>query len=109
MLTPPFFNQTIEGFQSNVFTGAGFNLANAGEQSVDGVEVDVMLRPTERLSLGVSGTYLDPFYDSFIGANVGGAAEDLSGTKPGGIPELTLSLIGSYDFTILGWDAWIQA
>jgi outer membrane receptor protein involved in Fe transport len=104
-----FFNQTIEGFQSNVFTGAGFNLANAGEQSVDGVEVDVMLRPTERLSLGVSGTYLDPFYDSFIGANVGGAAEDLSGTKPGGIPELTLSLIGSYDFTILGWDAWVQA
>lgn len=103
------FNQTIEGFQSNVFTGAGFNLANAGEQSVDGVEVDVMLRPTERLSLGVSGTYLDPFYDAFIGANVGGAAEDLSGTKPGGIPELTLSLIGSYDFTILGWDAWIQA
>ena len=103
------FNQTIEGFQSNVFTGAGFNLANAGEQSVDGVEIDVMLRPTENLSLGISGTYLDPFYDSFVGANVGGASSDLSGTKPGGIPELTLSFVTSYDFSIMGMDAWIQA
>ena len=103
------FNQTIEGFQSNVFTGAGFNLANAGEQSVDGVEIDVMLRPTENLSLGISGTYLDPFYDSFVGANVGGESSDLSGTKPGGISELTLSFVTSYDFSIMGMDAWIQA
>jgi outer membrane receptor protein involved in Fe transport len=103
------FNQTIEGFQSNVFTGAGFNLANAGEQSVDGVEIDVMLRPTENLSLGISGTYLDPFYDSFVGANVGGVPIDLSGTKPGGISELTLSFVTSYDFSIMGMDAWIQA
>ncbi len=94
------FDQTIEGFQSNVFTGAGFNLANAGEQSVDGIELDVHLRPSEALSLGFSATYLDPFYESFIGANVGGLPVDLSGTTPGGISELTLSLVASYGFKI---------
>ncbi|GIR71655.1 MAG: hypothetical protein CM15mP74_29060 [Halieaceae bacterium] len=69
-----FFNQTIEGFQSNVFTGAGFNLANAGEQSVDGAEIDVIMRPNENLTLGFSGMYLDPLYDSFVGANIGGSS-----------------------------------
>ena len=104
-----FFNQTIEGFQSNVFTGAGFNLANAGEQSVDGAEIDVIMRPNESLTLGFSGMYLDPLYDSFVGANIGGVPADLSGTTPGGISELTLSFFTSYDFSIMGMDAWIQA
>lgn len=32
------FDQTIEGFQSNAFTGTGFALANAGEQSTTGAD-----------------------------------------------------------------------
>ncbi len=35
------FDQTIKGFQSNEFTGTGFNLTNAGEQSVQGAEFDI--------------------------------------------------------------------
>ena len=34
------FKQSIKGFQSNVFTGTGFALANAGEQSTFGIEFD---------------------------------------------------------------------
>ncbi|MBD3762921.1 TonB-dependent receptor, partial [Rhizorhabdus sp.] len=34
------FDQTIQGFQSFLFTGTGFQLNNAGEQSVKGFEFD---------------------------------------------------------------------
>ena len=36
------FDQKIEGFQSNVFNGIGFDLANAGEQGGDAMERDVV-------------------------------------------------------------------
>ena len=35
------FDQSIEGFQSNIFVGTGFVLANAGKQSTTGIEVDI--------------------------------------------------------------------
>ena len=38
-----FFDQNIEGFQSNAFSGTGFNLVNAGKESHKGVEFDSML------------------------------------------------------------------
>jgi len=37
------FDQSIKGFQENIFTGTGFNLQNAGEQSTTGVEIDLKL------------------------------------------------------------------
>ena len=82
------FNQTITGFQSNVFTGTGFALANAGKQSTYGVEFDGSVKPTESLSLNLSLAYLDPKYDSFVASAVG----DLSGTKPAGIPGLSTTI-----------------
>lgn len=41
------FDQSIEGFQSNIFRGTGFSLANAGEQSTTGLEFDMTWYPTE--------------------------------------------------------------
>lgn len=92
------FDQTIDGFQSNIFTGAGFVLANAGEQSVRGFEVDSLWQPWEPLVATFGVTYLDPEYDSFPNAPcatfvgvapaacaMGAATFDASGIRPAGI------------------------
>lgn len=78
------FQQVIEGFQSNVFTGTGFALANAGKQSTFGIEFDGTVRPTDSLTFNLSMIYLDPKYDSFVNSALG----DASGTVPAGIPGL---------------------
>jgi len=92
------FKQSIKGFQSNVFTGTGFALANAGEQSTFGIEFDGTVKPTDGLNLFVAFTYLDPKYDSFVNSAVG----DLSGATPAGIPALSASMGGSYTYEFAG-------
>ncbi|MCH9005951.1 MAG: TonB-dependent receptor, partial [Proteobacteria bacterium] len=57
------FDQAIEGFQSNIFTGTGFNLANAGKQSTTGVEIDIRWQPTDAFQGTLAATFLDPLYD----------------------------------------------
>lgn len=99
------FDQTIEGFQSNVFTGTGFALANAGEQSVQGLEIDVTWSPIEALTIVAAGTFLDPTYDSFEDSAFG----DISGQTPSGISDTNLSLAGTYTFNIGDWDAFVRA
>jgi outer membrane receptor protein involved in Fe transport len=77
------FDQNIEGFQSFAFTGLGFALQNAGEQSVRGFEFDATVSPADSLVFTFATTYLDALFDSFPGSVLG----DLSGQRPGGIPE----------------------
>ena len=92
------FKQSIKGFQSNVFTGTGFALANAGKQSTFGIEFDGSVRPVDGLNLTLAATYLDAKYDSFVNSAFG----DISGTTPAGIPELSLSLGGTYTHEFAG-------
>lgn len=99
------FDQTIEGFQSNVFIGTGFALSNAGKQSSEGIEFDATWRPTEALTLTFAGTFLDPIYDSFPNSPSG----DLSGARPSGVPKTNTSLTGNYDFEFAGMDAFVRA
>jgi outer membrane receptor protein involved in Fe transport len=80
------FRQDINGFQSNIFTGTGFLLANAGKQRTYGVELETLANPVDPLTLNFAVTWLDPEYVSFEQSTVG----DLSGTKPAGIPEWTI-------------------
>lgn len=94
------FTQEIEGFQSNVFTGTGFNLANAGKQSTDGVEFDITWAPVDGLRLAFAATWLDPLYDSFVGANGVNGPTDLSGTQPAGISELSTNTNITYNFDL---------
>lgn len=86
------FKQEIRGFQSNIFTGTGFLLTNAGKQSVFGVEFDGFVKPVEPLVLGLSVTYLDPKYDSFSNSAFG----DVTGTRPADIPEFSASVRADY-------------
>jgi outer membrane receptor protein involved in Fe transport len=92
------FKQSIKGFQSNIFTGTGFALANAGKQSTFGIEFDGSVRPVAGLNLTLAATYLDAKYDSFVNSAFG----DISGSTPAGIPELSLSLGGTYTHEFAG-------
>jgi outer membrane receptor protein involved in Fe transport len=92
------FYQEIEGFQSNIFTGTGFSLANAGKQSTYGVEIDSVFVPADPLTIAFSLTWLDPTYDSFVGAEGVDGTVDLSGTTPAGIHEWSTNLSGTYEF-----------
>lgn len=87
------FDQRINGFQSNTFTGAGFVLANAGKQSVRGLEFEGSVKPAKGWQLNVAMTYLDPKYDTFVLSPVG----DLSKTRPAGIPSISSTFAASYD------------
>ncbi|MEM8919038.1 MAG: TonB-dependent receptor [Pseudomonadota bacterium] len=86
------FDQTIEGFQSFAFTGTGFALRNAGEQSVRGFELDVNIQPTDGLVFTFATTHLDPLFDDFPGSVLG----DLTGERPGGIPEWSIATSATY-------------
>lgn len=86
------FDQTIKGFQSFLFTGTGFQLNNAGQQSVKGFELDTTITPTRGLVFTFAATYLDAVFDDFTESPVG----DLTGLRPGGIPEWNLATSATY-------------
>ncbi|RBP48319.1 TonB-dependent receptor [Arenicella xantha] len=105
------FDQSIKGFQSNAFVGTGFNLTSAGEQSTKGVEFDLVYYPTDSLQLTLSGTLLDPTYDSFEGAGrdpLTGEVVDLTGVDPAGINEVSLSTSFTYRFNLGSNDAYFR-
>ena len=84
------FDQTLKGFQSNLFTGTGFALSNAEQQSTRGF--DTVITPADPLAITFAMTYLDATYDSFANSPVG----DLTGMRPGGIPEFAISTSATY-------------
>jgi outer membrane receptor protein involved in Fe transport len=87
------FDESIKGFQSNIFTGVGFALLNAGKESTRGVEFESTANVGHGLTLTAGVTYLDPKYDNFTDSSVG----NLSGTKPAGIPTWTVLLGAQYE------------
>jgi hypothetical protein len=98
------FDQEIKGFQSNTFIGTGFVLANAGSQSADGYEFDLVFSPTDNIDLAVSGLFIDPVYDSFPNS----ASGDLTGTTPTNIPEDTISSNITWNWENNGFDGYVR-
>ena len=86
------FKQEIKNFQSNIFTGSGFFLANAGKQSAFGIEFEGSAKPIDQLTLTMAWTYLDPKYDTFQLSAFG----DLSGTTPAGVPPLSATFSAEF-------------
>ncbi len=103
------FDQEIKGFQSNIFTGTGFSLSNAGKQSTDGLEVDVVLRPSDRWDLMFSGLFMDPVYDSFIDAPGPDGPTDLSGVAPAGLHKESVSLGLAHYWSIGRHEGFVRA
>ena len=104
------FDLEVEGFQSNVFVGSGFVLANAGEQSARGVEWDASWTPIEPLTLTFAGTYLDANFDDFQGSpDLFNAPNDVSGQEPAGIPPLSLAGSATWNHSFQnGWSGFIR-
>jgi len=108
------FQQSIEGFQSNVFSGTGFNLENAGKETHEGIELDAMVALSESLVVGFSAIAIDAVYDSFTNGTcdtTGQAGEayqcvgdantiDLSGLSPAGVHELSVNANAIYSFDV---------
>jgi iron complex outermembrane receptor protein len=122
-LNVAFFNQNIEGFQSNTFVGTGFQLVNAGDQRHKGIEIDLKQKLSDNLTFGLSAMKLDPEYESFvngpcetvtefnstlapvlvfpsIACDAGLQTKDLSGTTPAGISDLSANLNATYSFNL---------
>lgn len=91
------FDQTIEGFQSAIFQGTGFVLANAGEQSTTGLEIDAVFNPIDALTLTFGGVFLDPVYDEYLNAPGPNGPTDLSGETPAGIHTTSLAFGAQYE------------
>ena len=101
------FKQILKGFQSNVFAGTGFVLANAEQQSTKGAEIDATMSPTKNLTFTASLTYLDPKYDKFTGGSAFNPATNtvvpvnLTGAKPSGISKFSVAVGGTYTVPIV--------
>jgi iron complex outermembrane recepter protein len=91
-----FFKQSIKGFQSNIFNGTGFQLANAGKQTTNGIEFDGTVSPIKGLTFSAAMVYLDPKYNSFVNSAYG----DISGTTPGAIPKMSTTIGAAYTFSV---------
>ena len=103
------FNQAIKGFQSNVFTGTGFSLVNAGKQTNQGAEVEWMFAPTRNWEFNAAATFIDPKYNSFPNAQGPSGTVDLTGTKPAGIAGTTASIGGAYRWEMASYEAFVRA
>ncbi len=103
------FDQVIKDFQSNIFVGTGFVLDNAGKQSTEGVEIELMYRPNPQWELGFSGTFMNPVYDSFPGAQGVSGPVDLSGERPSGIHRQSVSTAATYYWQAGQLDGFLRA
>ena len=75
---------TVEDFQSNAFTGTGFNLRNAGELEARGGELELNWVPVAGLALSGAYIYNDTEFKEFEQANCWVAAPFLTGTPDPG-------------------------
>ena len=89
------FKQEIEDFQSNVFVSSGFILANAGLQSSEGIEFDLLFSPVSSIDITLGGLVMDSNYDSFVGSSAG----DMSGTKPENVHDDSLTSAITYNWS----------
>ncbi len=95
------FEQELEDFQSNIFQGTGFVLANSEKRSTTGAEFDVRWAPTDAFEGSLGVTFLDSKYDVFRNATApGNVVVDYIGADVPGVPELSLTAVGRYGFTL---------
>lgn len=99
-----YFDQSVDDFVTNTFVGAGFVLANAGQQSAKGLEFDMIYRPVENLSLAFSGLLIDSVYDSFVGA----AGGDKSGDDVEGVHPESLSASATWNWSANAYDGFAR-
>jgi iron complex outermembrane receptor protein len=63
------YDMQVENLQTNTFTGTAFNLQNAGEVSVSGVEAEVFFFPSDTTSIALAYTSTDATFENFESGN----------------------------------------
>jgi outer membrane receptor protein involved in Fe transport len=105
------YTQKVDDFQSNIFTGLGFELRNAGSMRIKGIELDSQFALSENLNWTFAAAYSDAEYTSYTGApcrvtnpqpscdptspSYTGSA-DLTGTRLADAPKFTFTSTASY-------------
>jgi outer membrane receptor protein involved in Fe transport len=59
------YQTDFEDFQANSFAGGGFILRNAGDLSIEGVELELLWRPTDTTEISAWYAHNEGTYDSF--------------------------------------------
>ncbi len=60
---------TVDDFQANTFTGNGFNLQNAGDYEISGMEVEATWYPTDSVEVNLAYALVNAEYKSFTRGN----------------------------------------
>jgi outer membrane receptor protein involved in Fe transport len=104
-LNAALFDQSIRGFQANIFQGTGFLFANAGNLNVKGIEFDANFKPTRNWEFSLAGSFLNPKFDSFVNGSCVDGPCDLSGSRPVGIHGVNVSSAVTYNWKMddLAW------
>jgi outer membrane receptor protein involved in Fe transport len=62
-----YFSTDYTDMQVSIFNGSSFQVSNAGESEIDGVEAEFTWAPTDNIVIGGSATTLDFAYGAYVG------------------------------------------
>ena len=80
------YDGEFEDFQAQAFTGTGFNLQNAGDLSIQGVEVEFTWRPVDTFEVAGFYAHNEGEYDSFVDGTCWDATPFHTGQPDPGLP-----------------------
>ena len=60
------YQTDFEDFQANSFSGGGFNMQNAGDLTIEGVELELLWRPTDSTEIQAWYAHNEGEYNSFV-------------------------------------------
>jgi outer membrane receptor protein involved in Fe transport len=105
-----YFSTDYTDMQVSIFNGSSFQVSNAGESEIDGIEAEFTWAPTDNIVIGGSATTLDFAYGVYIGgctadqevayrlANLTkiGCVQNQAGQTGNNAPELAASMYANY-------------
>lgn len=105
-----YFSTDYTDMQVSIFNGSSFQVSNAGESEIDGIEAEFTWAPTDNIVIGGSATTLDFAYGAYIGGCTAdqevayrltnltkiGCVQNQAGQTGNNAPELAASMYANY-------------
>ena len=105
-----YFSTDYTDMQVSIFNGSSFQVSNAGESEIDGIEAEFAWAPTDNIVIGGSATTLDFAYGAYVGGCTAdqevayrlanftkiGCVQDQAGQTGNNAPELSASMYANY-------------
>ena len=99
------FHYSYEDFQVNQVIGINGIVANAGDTTIDGLEVEIMSNVSDNLFMSVGYTYLDSAYGDFLNEDAlqfGVGPINVNGNRLNRAPEHSFNLGMNYNVALNG-------